>query len=56
MRYMRENMPENQVERSAFKRLPNPEKACSRMPCGDVLQSIGEEKSCFNLFVSVYIV
>ena len=35
-RYMREYMPENQVQ-SAFKRLPNLEKACIRMPW-DVLE------------------
>ena len=38
MRNMRENMPENQVEtKSAFKRHPNLEKVCIRMP-SDVLE------------------
>ena len=50
LRYMREYMPENQQEtkQCAFKRLPNHEKACQ----GD-LERLGEEKSCFNISVSV---
>ena len=32
LRYMREHMPENQVETKCIKRLPNLEKACIRMP------------------------
>ena len=50
--HMREYMPENRVEKKTFKRLPSLEKACIRMPW----YVLGEETSCFNLFVIVCII
>ena len=49
MRYMREYMPEIPSRKRALKRLPNLEKTSQ-----DALRCLGEEASCYNVFIRVY--